>query len=150
MWSCDWSTIRLSLTRRRRLRTQSGKFTCVRLGTKRLAPFVHSVLVIALGQTGLANLWPRCRRCRLFLITHLDAPRVSVVIRVIPRGRCASQRAHSPFVRFTLGSPSRVGQFSKKYSICSQDFWPFWDRFLIRNFRNSIRTPLVFDNKEWP
>jgi len=40
--------------------TQSGKFTCVGLGTKRLALLAHSVLVIKLSQTGLATLV--CRR----------------------------------------------------------------------------------------
>ena len=34
-------------------------------------------------------------------------------------------------------------------SIFSQDFWAISDRFLIRNFQNLIRTPLVFD-KESP
>ena len=86
---------------RRRLRTQSSKFTSVGLGTKRLAPFAHIVLIITLSQTSFAalvclwgllrvrrsvvipNLWPRCRWCRLFLIAHLDAPRVGIVIRVI-------------------------------------------------------------------
>jgi len=42
-------------------------------------------------------------------------------------------------------SPSRVGQFSKTKSNFSQDFWPISDRFLIRNFRTSIRTPLGFE-----
>ena len=106
--------------------TQSGKFTCVGLGTKRLAPFkfAHSVLVIALSQTGLAtlvcrrgllrvgsrvvipNLRPRCRWCRLFLIAHLDAPRRGASaswFEWCSRGRCASQRAPSPFVRLRRG-----------------------------------------------
>jgi len=86
---------------RRRLRTQSSKFTSIGLGTKRLAPFVRSVLVITLSQTSFAalvclrrllsvgsrivipDLWPRCRWCRLFLIVHLDVPRVGIVIRVM-------------------------------------------------------------------
>jgi len=41
---------------------------------------------------------------------------------------------------------SRIGQFN---SIYSQDFGRISDQFLIRNFRNSIRTPFVFD-KESP
>jgi len=85
---------------RRRLCTQSSKFTSVGLGTKRLAPFSHSVVVITLSQTSFAalvclrgllrvgscvipNLRPRCRWCRLFLIAHLDAPRVGIMIRVM-------------------------------------------------------------------
>jgi len=93
---------------RRRLRTQSSKFTSVGLGTKRLAPFAHSVLVITLSQTSFAalmclrglvrgwsrvvipNLRPRYRWCRLFLISHLDAPRVSIVIRVMLTWRVAA------------------------------------------------------------
>jgi len=39
-------------------------------------------------------------------------------------------------------------QFSGNRSIFSFDFGPIWDWFLIRNFQNSNRTPLVFD-KEW-
>jgi len=150
---------------------QSGKFTCVGLGTKRLAPFAHSVLVIALSQTGLAtlvcrwgllrvrsrvgisNLRPRCcagSSSSLIWMLHASAS----WFEWCSRGRCASQRASSPFVRFKCSRPlvhlaSRVGQFSKNNSIFSQDFWPIWDQFLIRNFRNSIRTPWVFD-KEWP
>jgi len=41
---------------RRRLRTQSSKFTSFGLGTKRLALFSHSVLVITLSQTSFAAL----------------------------------------------------------------------------------------------
>jgi len=41
---------------RRRLCTQFSKFTSVGLGTKRLALFAHSVLVITLGQTSFAAL----------------------------------------------------------------------------------------------
>jgi len=86
---------------RRRLRTQSSKFTRVGLVTKRLAPFSHSVLVITLSQTSFAalvclrnllrvgsrivipNLRPRCRWCGSFLISHLDVPCVGIVIRVM-------------------------------------------------------------------
>jgi len=110
---------------RRRLRTQCSKFTSVGLGTKRLAPFAHSVLVITLSQTSFAalvclrgllrvgsrivisNLRPRCRWCRLFLIVHLDAPRKASWFEWFSRGLCASQRAPSPFVplfTFTRGS----------------------------------------------
>jgi len=72
------------------------------------------------------------------------------------RWHCHSSYAHVAAARRSVlllvlfaCSPSRVGQFSKKKSIFSQDFVPISDRFLIRNFRNSIRTPLVFD-KESP
>jgi len=89
---------------RRRLRTQSSKFTSVILGTKRLSPFAHSVLVITLSQTSLAalvclldllhvgsrivipNFRPRYRWCRLFLNAHMDAPRVGIFIRVMLTG----------------------------------------------------------------
>jgi len=133
---------------RRRLRTQSSKFTCVGLGTKRLAPFAHSVLVITLSHTSLAALvclWrllrvgscivfpilrPRCRwtGCRLFLIVHLDAPRVGIVIRVMLTWRL------------------RVAACS--FSLCSLDHLHAWvslvkeNRFLVRIFDQ-------FQNDSW-
>ena len=110
---------------RRHLRTQSSNFTSVGLGTKRLAPFAHSVLVITLSQTSLValvclrgllrvgsrivipNLRPRCRWCRLFLFAHLDAPRVCIVIRVMltwPLRVAACSFSLVRLVTFTRGS----------------------------------------------
>jgi len=69
--------------------------------TERLTPLAHSVLVLALSYTGLMTLLchrsllcigtsvvflilrHRCTWCRLLVITHLDAPRVGAVIRVM-------------------------------------------------------------------
>jgi len=77
------------------------QYTSVGLDTKRTALFDHSVLVISLSHTSFAalvclrgllcvgsrivipNLGPRSRWCRLFLIVHLDSPRVGIVIRVL-------------------------------------------------------------------
>jgi len=121
---CHSALLFRKVSSRRRLRTQSSRFTSVGLGNKRLSQFAHSVLVITLSQTSfmalvclrgllrvgsrivIANLQPRCRWCRVFLIAHLDVPRVGIVM-WCSRGRCASQRAPSPFVRlftFTRGS----------------------------------------------
>jgi len=122
---------------RRRLRMQWSKFTSVGLGTKRLVPFAHTVLVITLSQTSFAalvwlrgllrvrsrivipNLRPWCRWCRLFLIAHLDAPRVGIVIRVM----------------FTW--PLRAAACS--FSLCSLVYLHAWvslvkNRFLVRIF----------------
>jgi len=116
---------------RRHLCTQSSKFTSVSLGTKRLALFAHNVLVITLSQTSFAalvclrgllhvgsrmvipNLRPRCRWCRLFLIAHLDAPRVGIVIRVM------------------LTWPLRVA--ARSFSLCSLVHLHAWVSFVKRN-----------------
>ena len=108
----------------RRLRTHSTKFTSVGLDTKRLAPFARSVLVITVKQTSFAALV--CLRGLFRVGSRVVIPHLLLLL---PLFAC---------------SPSRVGKFSKQ-SIFTQDFWPISDRFLIRNFRNSIRTPLVFD-----
>jgi len=111
---------------RRCLRTQSSKFTSVGLGTKRLAPFAHSVLVITLSQTSFAalvclrgllrvgsrvvipNLWPRCKWCSCSSGCSTRRHRDSSDAHV------AAARRSVLFLPLFACSPSRVGQFSKK------------------------------------
>jgi len=54
-------------------------------------------------------------------------------------------RAIFPLCASEIKKILAMGQFGKKKSIFSQDSWTILDRFLIRNFQNSIRTPLVFE-----
>jgi len=108
-------------------------------------------------------LWHRCTWCKLILVAHLDAPRIVAVIRVMLDVASAEVRFQPETAPAVCSQRTRLddapdpwvgsgfGLLLKKWKKIdfAIDFWPIWYRFLMKNFWNSIGTPLVF-NKEWP